>query len=69
MKFLEVLNVRFKIVEPTLIVYLMITIIRLAELFWYSIVVCLRQEPFYGGTLFGLKHKKRENIIKTFNNI
>lgn len=41
--------------------YLMITVIGVAEFFWHSIVVCLRQEPFYGGTLFGLKQKEREN--------
>lgn len=37
------------------ITYLIIDIIRLAKVFWHSVVVRLRQEPFYGGTLFGLQ--------------
>lgn len=37
------------------ITYLIIDIIRLTKVFWHSVVVRLRQEPFYGGTLFGLQ--------------
>lgn len=43
----------------------MITVVRLTELLRHSIIVCLRQEPFYGGTLFGLKHKKKHEISNT----
>lgn len=40
----------------------MITVIWLAELLRHSIVVRLRQEPFYGGTLFRLKQQRRKTL-------
>ena len=36
--------------------YFKITVIRLPKVVGHTIVVRLRQEPFHGGTLFGLKH-------------